>query len=69
MPHHFSDQSRISRLRHSHRAERVPGTIELERIGNLKCTSKLPEPVLKIAQSDVSGRSLLRWKDPSFSWL
>ena len=46
-PHHFSDQSRISRLRHGCGAERVSGTVELQRIGNSERSSKCSEPVLE----------------------
>src|ERR1051325_2267744 len=67
MSHHFSDQPRISGLGHGHRAERVPGTIQLQFVRNAEPTSQFPEPVFEPTQLDVAGRSFLRRKDPSFS--
>ncbi|PYV94080.1 MAG: hypothetical protein DMG89_26260 [Acidobacteria bacterium] len=50
MPHHFFDESRVSRLGHCHRAECVPGAVELQFIRNFELAGNLSEPQLNVTQ-------------------
>jgi hypothetical protein len=52
--HHFFDQAWVSRLRHRHRPECVPGTVELQNVRDAELSSNFPEHVLDSAQLDVS---------------
>src|SRR5271166_5471268 len=52
--HDLFDQAWISRLRHCHCPECVPGTIELQNIRDTERSGNFPEHVLDSTQLDVS---------------
>jgi hypothetical protein len=54
VPHDLLDQARVSRFRHGHCSERVPGTIELQNIRDTELSGDFPEHVLDSAQLDMS---------------
>ena len=66
VPHHFLDESRVSGLRHGHRAKRVPGTVQLQCIRNSELAGNFPEAILESTEFNVARLRTLRGENPAF---